>query len=102
MSASQPLLKEYQHITPPLSFVDTPLTLPPTNEKAFTHAPRIIALFEDIQAGRHIKQHTWAEFQLGRGEYDEIERRLRRDVSLFGYIKDKIRYITSPIIRGTS
>ena len=76
---------EHQHITPPSSFVDAPLTPPPTDEKAFTQAPRVIALFKDIQAGRHIKQHPWTEFQLAREEYDEIERRLRRDESLLGY-----------------
>lgn len=35
------------------------------------------------------------EFQLARGEYDEVERRLRRDESLLGYVKDKIRYVGS-------
>ncbi|KAF2007251.1 hypothetical protein P154DRAFT_614661 [Amniculicola lignicola CBS 123094] len=80
------------HITPPSSFIDTPLTPPPTDEKAPTQATRVIALFKDIQAGRHIKEHPWTEFQLAKGEYDEIERQLRRDESLFGYVKDKIRY----------
>lgn len=78
------------------------MTPPLTNKKAFTQVPQIIALFKDIQARRHIKQHIWAEFQLGRGEYDEIERRLRRDESLFGYVKDKIQCVASPTIRGTS
>ena len=82
MSTLQTPLKEHQHITPPSSFVDAPLTPPPTDEKAFTQAPRVIVLFKDIQAGRHIKQHPWTEFQLAREEYDEIERRLRRDESL--------------------
>jgi hypothetical protein len=82
MSTSQTPLKEHQHITPPSSFVDAPLTPPPTDEKAFAQAPRVIALFKDIQAGRHIKQHPWTEFQLAQGEYDEVERRLKRDESL--------------------
>ncbi|KAF2802115.1 uncharacterized protein BDZ99DRAFT_492279 [Mytilinidion resinicola] len=90
MSSSQTPLKEL--ITPPSSLIDAPLTPPPTNEKAFTQVPRVIALFKDIQAGRHTKQHPWIEFQLARGEYDEIERQLRRDEPLFGYVKDKIRY----------
>jgi hypothetical protein len=93
MSTSQTPLKEHQHITPPLSFVEAPLTPPPTDEKAFTQAPRVIALFKDIQAGKHIKQHPWTEFQLAQEEYDEIERRLRRDESLLGYVKDKIRCV---------
>ena len=48
---------EHQHITPPSSFADAPLTPPPTDEKAFTQAPRVITLFKDIEAGRLIKQH---------------------------------------------
>ncbi|KAF2105498.1 hypothetical protein BDV96DRAFT_509271 [Lophiotrema nucula] len=99
MSASQPSLNKTQHITPPSSFVRAPLTPPPTDEKAFTQAPRVIALFNDIQAGRHISGHPWTEFQLARGEYDEIERQIRRDGSLFGYVKDKIRYDYNAIHR---
>jgi hypothetical protein len=90
---SQTPLKEHQHITPPSSFVDAPLTPPPTNEKAFTQAPRVIALFKDIQAGRDINQHPWTEFQLAQEEYDEVERRLEQDESLLGYVKDKIRCV---------
>ena len=95
MSMSQTPLKEHQHITPPSSFVDAPLTPPPTDKKAFTQAPQVIALFKDIQVGRHIKQYPWTEFQLARGEYDEAERRLKQDESLLGYVKDKIRYVGS-------
>ncbi|KAI9768129.1 MAG: hypothetical protein M1839_004186 [Geoglossum umbratile] len=95
MSMSQTPLKEYQHITPPSSFVDTPLTPPPTDKKAFTQAPRVIALFKLIKAGRHIGQHPWTEFQLTRGEYDEIEHRLEQDECLWGFVKDKIRYVDS-------
>jgi len=44
MFTPQPSLKESQHITLPLSFIGASLTPPPTNEKAFTQAPRVIAL----------------------------------------------------------
>ncbi|KAF2176017.1 hypothetical protein K469DRAFT_743120 [Zopfia rhizophila CBS 207.26] len=92
MSPSRTPLKGNQHITPPSSFVDAPLTPPPTDEKAFTKAPRVIALFKDIEAGRLIKQSPWTVFQLAQGEYDEIERRIGQDELLCGYVKDKIRY----------
>src|SRR5271155_44714 len=95
MSTSQTPLKEHQHITPPSSFVGAPLTPPPTDEKAFTQAPRVIALLRDIQAGRHTNQNPWISFQLAQGEYDETKRRLRQDESLFGFVKDKIRYVAS-------
>jgi hypothetical protein len=47
MFTSQPPLKESQHITLPSSFVGAPLTPPQTDEKAFTQAPRVIALLRD-------------------------------------------------------
>ena len=95
-------MSEHQHITPPSSFVVAPLTPPPTDEKAFTQAPRVIALFKDIEAGRHIQQYPWTEFQLIQGEYDEIERRLERDEWLWGFVKDKIRCVGSRNDRGAS
>ncbi|KAI9770858.1 MAG: hypothetical protein M1839_003021 [Geoglossum umbratile] len=91
MSVLQTLLKE-QHITPPSSFVDPPLTPPPTDKKVFTQVPRVLALFREIQAGRPIERHPWTVFQLTLGEYDEIERQLEREESLWGFVKDKIRY----------
>jgi hypothetical protein len=98
MSVLQTLLKE-QHITPPSSFVNQPLTPPPTNKKPFTQASRVIALFKLIEAGRHIGQHPWTEFQLTRGEYDKIEHRLEQDEWLWGFVKNKIRYAGSRIHR---
>ncbi|KAH8695787.1 hypothetical protein GQ44DRAFT_779736 [Phaeosphaeriaceae sp. PMI808] len=79
-------------ITPPSSFTGTPLTPPPTGEKAFTQAPQVIALFKEIRAGRHGQLGPWTEFPFKHGEYDELERQLRQDELLFGYVKDKIRY----------
>jgi len=75
-----------------LSQANHPLT-PPTDKKQFAQAHRVIALFREIRAGRHIKRHPWTEFQLAEGEYDEIERQLERDEVLSGYVKDKIRCV---------
>jgi hypothetical protein len=86
MFTSQPPLKESQHITPPSGFVGAPLTPPPTDEKAFTQVPRVIALLGDTTI--KIRGHP---FSL----HDETERRLRQDESLFGFVKDKIRYVAS-------
>ncbi|KAF2787667.1 hypothetical protein K505DRAFT_316306 [Melanomma pulvis-pyrius CBS 109.77] len=89
MSSSQAPIT---HITPPSSFANHPLTPPATNEKQFAQVHRVIALFEEIRAGRHIKRHPWTEFQLAEGDYNEIERRLEQDKVLSGYVQDKIRY----------
>ncbi|KAF2466100.1 uncharacterized protein BDR25DRAFT_336652 [Lindgomyces ingoldianus] len=86
-----PITKD-SHITPPSSFATHPLTPPPTDEKPFAQAHRVIALFKEIRAGKHTKRNPWTEFQLSAEEYDEIERRLRRDEDLSGYVNDKIRY----------
>jgi hypothetical protein len=102
MSTLRAPLKDQQNITPLSSFLGAPLTPPPTCKKTFTQASRIIALFKDIQAGRHAKQHPWTEFQLAQGEYDEIERQLRQDDLLFGFVKDKTRYVISMQDRGAS
>lgn len=101
-STSQTRLKENQPVTPPSNFEDASLTPLPTDEKAFTQASQVVALFKDIKAGKDIKQDPWTIFQLVGGEYDEIERQLRRDDSLFGYVEDKIRCVGSRGDRDTS
>jgi hypothetical protein len=90
MSISQAVVAQ-DRITPPSSFTDEPLTPPLTDKKPFATAPRIIAFFRHIQAGRNTNQRPWIEFQLVRGEYDEIVRTLQEDDVLAGYVKDKIR-----------
>jgi hypothetical protein len=94
MSALQILLKE-QHITPPSSFVDPPLTPPPTDKKVFTQVPRILALFRERKAGTYDERNLWTVFQLAVGEYDELERQLKQEESLWGYVEDKIRQVAS-------
>ncbi|KAL5406973.1 hypothetical protein PMIN04_011852 [Paraphaeosphaeria minitans] len=92
MSSSHASITQKPDITPPSSFANHPLTPPPTDEKQFAQVHRVIALFEEIRTGKHIKRHPWTEFQLAEGDYDEIERQLERDEVLSGYVKDKIRY----------
>jgi len=93
MPVLQALLKE-QHTTPPSSFVDPPLTPPPTDKKVFTQVPRVLALFRARKAGRHVEQDPWTVFQLALGEYDELECRLKQEESLWEYVQHKIRQVT--------
>jgi hypothetical protein len=97
---SKPSVIEDQNITPPSSFLSAPPTPPPTDEKAFPQTTRVLSLFKDIEVGKQIKVQPWIEFQLAPGEYDEIERRLKRDESLFGYVEDKIRYVRSKTLEA--
>jgi hypothetical protein len=91
MSISPADVKQHQHITPPSSFTNQPLTPPLTDKRPFTGPFHVIALFRQIQAGRNTKQGTWIEFRLTQGEYDEIESTLQQDDVLSGFVKDKIR-----------
>ena len=93
MSTSKASIAQRKNTTPPTSFAKHPWTPPPTDEKPFPQAQRVIALLKAIRAGNHTKQEPWIEFKLASGEYDEIERQLGRDEALSGYVKDKIRCV---------
>jgi hypothetical protein len=80
-----------QHVTPPPSFPNQPLTPPLTVRKTSAEALRVIALFRQIQAAKNINQDTWIEFQLAQGEYDQIQSTLQQDSGLLGFVKDKIK-----------
>ena len=58
--------------------------------------------FSKLSKLEDTKQPAWAEVQLRRGEYDEIEHQLRQDGSLLEYVKDKILCIAFLTARGTS
>ncbi|KAL9618293.1 MAG: hypothetical protein Q9160_007004 [Pyrenula sp. 1 TL-2023] len=90
MSGSQ----QHQQITPPQSFTSSPLTPPSTDEKgkAFKQTSRVIALFKGRELGKGTDIIPWTEFQLGPGEYREIERRLGKDKGLLGFVTNKTRY----------
>lgn len=90
---SKPFANQNEQATPPSSFVDTPLTPPPTDKKSFAQARQVVAFFKDRQAGKHIEQ-DWIAFRLGPGEYAEIERLLSCEEVLSGYVKNKIRYVS--------
>ncbi len=92
MSSSQSRQAPRQHVTPPSSFAALPLTPPPT-DKSFAQVNGVIALFRTIQVGGHTGQESWTVFQLEPGECDEIERQLSYDETLWGFVKDKIRYV---------
>ena len=95
LAMSTPYRDPKKIATPPSSFVNTPLTPPPTDRKPFAQACQVIALFRARQSGKQTKQDSWIEFQLVPKEYAEIERLLSCDKPLLGYVKDKIRHVLS-------
>ena len=56
-------------------------------------APRIIAIFRNLKEGKNIEYDPWTTFQLREGEFDEIERQIERDESLWAYLQDKGRFV---------
>ncbi|CAN9300260.1 unnamed protein product [Alternaria alternata] len=92
MAPSQNLEETNEKITPPSSFIRPPLTPPSTDEKLFAQAPRVIALFHEIRAGKHSDRRPWTEFLLVPGEFGRVQCLLDRDEELRGFVKDKIRY----------
>jgi hypothetical protein len=93
MSTLPTLSSREKDITPPSSTTDAPLTPPLTDEKPATKVHQVLSLFYAIKAGRRTGPNPWKEFQLGPGEYAQIEREIGRDDSLSGYIKDKLRWV---------
>ena len=102
-SPEPPEHQEQQHATPPLRFLNAPLTPPATIEKtpaailptAFPQARQVLALFRELKAGHpEARREPWKKFQLAPGEWNEIRRLLRNDTdkSLRAFVKDKIRY----------
>ncbi|KAI4943375.1 hypothetical protein J4E91_009574 [Alternaria rosae] len=92
MSSTRKPREPTQKITPPSSFAEPPLTPPPTDEKPFAQAPRVIALFDEIRAGKHSNRDPWTEFSLVSGEFDRVQRLLDQDEELRRFGEDKIRY----------
>src|SRR6266516_546999 len=81
-------------VTPPNSFVATPLTPPPTDEKPNLTVSKVIQLFRNHKAGK--RSDPWTVIQLEEGNYQGIESQLRADESLWGYVNDKIRSVSHP------
>ena len=93
MAPSRNLEETNEKITPPSSFIRSPLTPPSTDEKPFAQAPRVIALFHEIRAGKHSDRRPWTEFLLVPGEFGRVQCLLDRDEELRGFVKDKIRWV---------
>ncbi|PVH97609.1 hypothetical protein DM02DRAFT_567701 [Periconia macrospinosa] len=90
MSTTHKSVDSDEEITPPSS-VTTTLTPPPSDEKKFLQVQCVISLFKRIYDG-HYELGPWTEFQLAQGDFDEIQRRLRKDEDLAAFVEHKRRY----------
>ncbi|KAJ5507054.1 hypothetical protein N7527_009197 [Penicillium freii] len=82
-------------ITPTGSFVHTPPTPPPSEEKKLsTSAQSVLDCFELHREGR--RPQSWWQYRLTQDQYTEVLRALDGDESLRGYVEDKIRLDYDP------
>ncbi|KAJ5227780.1 hypothetical protein N7489_008488 [Penicillium chrysogenum] len=76
--------------TPTGSFVNTPPTPPPSEEKKLsTSAQSVLNCFKLHREGRRLE--SWWQHRLTPDQYTEVLRVLDGDESLRGYVEDKIR-----------
>ncbi|EMD86585.1 hypothetical protein COCC4DRAFT_200428 [Bipolaris maydis ATCC 48331] len=92
MAMSQADLARRQEVTPPPSSTQRPLTPPPTDEKPFQTAERVIDLCKRIRAGKDTNQDLDVLFKLEKPEYEYLNEKLEQDDELWDYIQDKIRF----------
>ena len=77
-------------ITPTGSFVNTPPTPPPSEEKKLsTSAQSVLNCFKLHREGRRLQ--SWRQHPLTPDQYTEVLRALDGDEPLRGYVEDKIR-----------
>ena len=77
--------------TPPGSFLDPPLTPPPTEEKELSRSARaVLDCLELHRAGRRPLEPWW-QHRLIPDDYREVLRVLDGDECLRGYVEDKVR-----------
>ncbi|KAB8240717.1 hypothetical protein BDV35DRAFT_108602 [Aspergillus flavus] len=82
-------------ITPPGSDPVTPLTPPPTEEKASPIVTKVLRLLRQHRQG-YRPQSYWVEYTLKPNEYVDFTKLLGSDERLSGYVKDKVRYDYNP------
>jgi hypothetical protein len=85
------LRKSFKQTTPPGSIIKGPLTPPPTADAKFSERVAVILrVFKDCKNG-HPPSVPWSVYKLNSREYEDLQRRLKDDVELWGYVDDKVR-----------
>ena len=85
------LLKSFKQITPPGSIVNGPPTPPLTADtKISGHIAAILRVFEGCKNG-YPPSVPWTVYKLNSEEYEDLQRRLKDDRELWGYVNDRVR-----------
>jgi hypothetical protein len=94
------LLESYKQTTPSASIVDGPLTPPSTGDGKFSaRVEAILRAFKNCQNG-YPPSVPWTVYKLNSGEYEDLQRRLKDDVELWGYVDDRVKSVMDTIGRS--
>lgn len=87
--------------TPPLSDADADIpALEPTIAPAVA---KVLEEFRRLKEGTHSRREPWLKISLGEEEWASVQQRLGKDDILWGYVEDKLRYVTSSgVVYGSS
>jgi hypothetical protein len=78
------------HITPPGTVTESPLTPPPSDRKASFRISSVVNVLRSHKKGCGVK--PWAVYLLSPDDYEGLLRALDSDSYLKSYVEDKIRW----------
>ncbi|KAH8726976.1 hypothetical protein GQ44DRAFT_758501 [Phaeosphaeriaceae sp. PMI808] len=91
------LLESFKQTTPLGNIVNGPPTpLLTADAKCSQRVTAILRVFKDHKNG-YPALEPWTVYKLNSGEYEDLQRRLKDDVELWGYVGDKVRHDYDPI-----
>jgi len=79
-------------ITPPSSFITTPLTPPPTDSKATKLVLKVLDILRQWRDGRQLSESQWHLYKIRREEYDDLIGLVQKEESLSTFVENKFRY----------
>ncbi|KAJ5801685.1 uncharacterized protein N7518_003753 [Penicillium psychrosexuale] len=83
-------------ITPSGSFLNPPLTPPPTEEKRLSRSTQAVLDCLELHRAGQRPPESWWQRRLTADDYSEVLRMLEGDQSLYGYVEDKVRLDYDP------
>ena len=79
-------------LTPPNSFSKAPL-IPSIGSKSTKLVLDIVEHLRQRKAGNFVSKSEWYRINLRRGEYDDLLSRLKKEKSLWEFMRNKVKYI---------
>ncbi|KAH8648714.1 hypothetical protein BGZ60DRAFT_534855 [Tricladium varicosporioides] len=79
-------------ITPPASYITTPLTPPPTDSKPTKLALKVLDTLQQYRDGRQISKSQWHTYKIRHEEYSNLIGLIKKEESLSTFVENKFRY----------